>query len=175
MATVSIPLTQGKFALIDEEDFLLVGHLRWHVSNGYAYNRMGRIAMHRLVMGAAPEQIVDHINGNTLDNRRCNLRFATRSTNAANGQRNKGGSSKFKGVHFYKRDSRWTAQIKKDYKRIHLGYFDNEEDAARAYDEAAVALFGEYALVNFPDRLGEAPPSSRVPLQYIKESPNGRA
>jgi hypothetical protein len=99
-------------------------------------------------MDAKPGEIVDHINGNTMDNRRCNLRFATRSQNSGN-KRKVVAKSGFKGV--YKKQKvkpRWGAAIRKDGQQHFLGYYDTPEEAAMAYDKMAVDLFGEYACTN---------------------------
>ena len=111
-------------------------HLVWMWHNGYM-----------------PDEI-DHINGIRDDNRIENLRECTRSQNSANAPKRKSydgkiTSSKYKGVYWYKRYQKWKAQIGKDGKMIHLGYFDSERDAAKAYDSKAKELFGEFAAVNF--------------------------
>lgn len=92
---------------------------------------------------------VDHRNGDGLDNRRDNLRYATRARNTAN-RASVGGSSRFKGVSWSKRDKIWYANICVNYRTIYLGTYRNEEDAARAYDAAAKKYFGAFARPNFP-------------------------
>lgn len=108
--------------------------------------------IHRLawlyMTGALPEGQIDHINGVRSDNRFSNLREATNAENSRNG-RSRPGTSKYKGVSWFKRDSKWVAHIMKDAKSYNLGYFDDEEDAARAYDAAAVRMFGDFARLNF--------------------------
>ena len=100
--------------------------------------------MHALITGF-PE--TDHVNGNSLDNRRVNLREATRSQN--NWNRGKQlGSSRFKGITWDKRDKNWKAQIQVNYKRISIGRFTDEIEAAKAYDKAAMEHFGEFARTN---------------------------
>lgn len=106
--------------------------------------------LHRVIMNAPPGVEVDHINGDTLDNRRCNLRFATSTQQKCN-QRPRGGTSKYKGVGWHKRDRKWRAQITYHGKQISLGYFDGELGAAFAYDVAARILFGEFARLNFQE------------------------
>lgn len=91
---------------------------------------------------------VDHRNHNTLDNRRSNLRVCTNSQNCANKKKASGKSSGYKGVTWFKRDNCWKAQIKVNYRNIHLGYFDKEADAAAAYNKSAIRIFGEFALIN---------------------------
>lgn len=114
-------------------------------------NQGNRTALHRVILNAESKFEVDHINGNGLDNRRSNLRIATRQQNSAN--RVKGNfenaTSAFKGI--YKRgEKRWVAQITINNENRHIGSFDNEENAARAYDAAALEAFGEFAKLNFP-------------------------
>ena len=152
-----IPLTQGKFAIVDDEDFDIVNKYNWHIShprkNGYyarAYIGDGKyVYMHRIVMKAKTGQYLDHINRNGLDNRKCNLRFATYSQNAQNRFKRVGVTSKYKGVSFYKNCKRWRAEIHLNYKKYQIGYFGNEIEAAKAYDIKAKELFGEFARTNF--------------------------
>jgi hypothetical protein len=99
--------------------------------------------MHSLLTG---RPLVDHENGNGLDNRRCNLRSATHAENLRNTRKQSGTSSRFKGVCYHR--SRWVAYITFDYKQRHLGCFKREEDAAAAYDRAATELHGEFARTN---------------------------
>jgi hypothetical protein len=106
------------------------------------------IRLHRFLMDAPEGTQVDHINGDGLDNRRCNLRFATQAQNQANQRSARGSSSMFKGVGWFKQTKRWVARIKKDKKEYHLGYFDDEIKAAEAYDIKAKELFGEFAKLN---------------------------
>jgi hypothetical protein len=93
---------------------------------------------------------VDHINGDRTDYQKHNLRSATRSQNAANKRKRAGCSSKYKGVYWYSKSSKWKAQIEVNQHNKHLGYFIHEEDAAKAYDSAAIFYFGEFARLNFP-------------------------
>ncbi len=108
--------------------------------------------MHRFIIGVEDSKVhVDHINHDTLDNRKSNLRLCTHAENGRKQKKSqKGGSSKYKGVYKYS-DNRvkpFTAQIKFNYKRIHLGYFATEREAAIAYNKAALHYFGEFALLN---------------------------
>lgn len=165
MVTVSIPLTQNKFALIDEDDLALVSPYRWRVLKGkkakklYAYTGgypgVPALAMHRLIMNAPTDRDVDHINGDSLDNRRSNLRVATESENGANREPNRVNSSGYKGVTWQKNIGKWQAQIKCRGKNIYLGLYDDPANAALAYDSKALEVFGDFARLNFP-KTGEA-------------------
>lgn len=141
--------------LVDAENAPFVNQRRWSLStHGYAqasFADAGCTLAQRLIMGAQPFQIVDHVNGDKLDNRRSNLRFANKQENNANRRKNAGCSSRFKGVCLHTKNRNWNAYIKKDGKRKHIGCFQDEEAAARAYDAAARELFGEFAHLNFPD------------------------
>jgi hypothetical protein len=107
--------------------------------------------MHRFLTGALPGQVVDHINGDGLDNRRCNLRVCTHKQNVRNARPYKGKkTSKFRGVYFSAPTQKFKAQIMCSGVKINLGSFESEKSAAEAYDEAASKLFGEYARLNFP-------------------------
>ena len=159
-----IPLTgrhaRGKVALVDDEDYPLLSCFSWSAydkgSDGKYWYARGwdrlvesrrRVDMHRLVMGFPRGLEIDHRNGNGLDNRKDNLRVATAAQNQAN-QRSRRGASKYKGVH--KSEKGWRARLSFHQRKISLGYFDTEEEAARAYDETAKLLWGDFAKVNFP-------------------------
>ena len=158
-----IPLGRsGKHAIVDAQDFEALTSLAcWHVnSQGYARRsftramRCGEVKlpflMHRIVMGALGEQEVDHVNGNRLDNPRCNLRFATYAQNRMNIPKFHGKfASRFKGVTWHKQHQKWYACISINKTSKFLGLFAQEEDAARAYDIAAIEHFGEFARINF--------------------------
>jgi len=148
-----IQLTRGKFTLVDDEDYEWLNQWKWHYTHyGYAARRSERhviVLLHRLVLCAPKGSEVDHANGDRLDNRRVNLRFCTRSQNNAN-KRLTWGRSKYKGV-WLQQPGRWVSEAKKDGVKHRMGTYDTEEDAARAYDEAAKKLFGEFARLNFPD------------------------
>lgn len=162
-AEVYIPLSQGKVAVIDFEDFDLVRGMKWHANKGghglyYAVRNVPladgtRTAakMHRVITGCPPGLEVNHINGDGLDNRRQNLQVCTSQQNAwARCRKKNGTSSKYRGVLWSKQSKRWRARLMHNDKRLHLGYFNIEEDAARAYDTAAIKYFGEHAAPNFP-------------------------
>ncbi len=154
----TIPLTQGEFALIDDEDFELVSRHKWFClvdqKNGKRYAgtnvmRNGKqrgLSMHRLILEHHAAH-TDHKDGNGLNNQKENLRPATRAQNGQN--RNlQIHSAPFKGVSAYKDTGRWLAGIRVNKKLKYLGYFDDPVAAARAYDAAAVANFGEFARTN---------------------------
>lgn len=153
-----VKLTKWHTALYDTEDHdLIKGHL-WCVDakrgRSYAIRAIGPkkarrfVYMHRAVVKADDGLDVDHVNqSDGTDNRKNNLRVATRSQNNMN-QRPKQGASRFKGVHWHKQAGKWHAQIRFEGKRKSLGIFANEEDAARAYDRAAVEIAGPYAATN---------------------------
>lgn len=141
--------------LIDAADLPLVQGCYWQLHGGRNNYARGKIngrstGMHRIILGITdPKTQVDHINHDTLDNRRENLRIATPQQNSFN-QRSKGISG-FKGVGFCRRTGRWQAQITHNYKCHFLGRHATPEEAARVYDAEARKLFGEYAHLNFPE------------------------
>jgi len=152
-----IPLTQGKVALVDDEDFPFVSRYKWCVAkrgrNFYAVAQIAKgesVLMHALIMGEKPGCIRDHINGNGLDNRRSNLRFARHAQNMANRSTSKNNKCGFKGVRKHQRCDKFIAEIRKNGKRYYGGLFPTAEDAARAYDALAAKLHGEFARLNFP-------------------------
>ena len=154
-----IKLTQDKYAIIDDEDFKLVDQYKWHVlktsvNNYAATNAGGRknrkyILMHKLILDYFGFSDIDHINGNALDNRKQNLRICSRQQNIRNKKKcNKICSSQYKGVWFRKDTQKWSSEITVDYKKICLGCFVNEVDAAKAYNEVAREYFGKFAKLN---------------------------
>lgn len=151
--TKQISLTQGKFALVDDEDYDELMKYKWCFSSGYAIRRMPRpfsktIRMHRIIMKAQKNQEIDHINMDKLDNRRKNLRLCTHPQNHQNILKHKDNKTGFKGVTFYKNRNKFGARIKYNGIEIHLGLFVDSMDAARAYNEKALELFGEFANLN---------------------------
>lgn len=157
-----IPLTQGKVALVDDEDYEALSAHKWFarrtiygVDQIYAYRDRGRILMHREITQAIDGVFVDHQNHNTLDNRRCNLRLCTPSQNQANRRKMAGTSSVYKGVYWHKGKARWQAAIKVNGRHISIGRFKTAEAAALAYNAKASLYFGEFAFLNdIPDSRG---------------------
>lgn len=137
---------KDKYALVDDEDYELVSRFKWHLHSPrhleYArasLNKGVNVLMHRLLLPGYP--LIDHKDGNGLNNQRYNIRPATRAQNNRNRRKVNPGSSKFKGVCWSKTFNCWVVNIK-------LGDFQDEIEAARAYDQAAVKLFGEFASIN---------------------------
>lgn len=158
-----IPLTQGKFAMVDDVWFDYLNQWKWcyHKSrgdNGYAERgqwkdgKLDHIKMHRVVMGCKPYdgKEVDHRDDDGLNNQQYNLRVATDIQNSQNRRRQPNNTSGYKGVHFQKSNQKWVAYIGVNKKRIYLGLFTSKVKAARAYDAKALECFGEFAQLNFP-------------------------
>ena len=152
----AIPLTKGAVTVIDQADLPFVLGRSWYLKSErsrYAATKQTcapSILLHRHLLGVSGRALVDHINGDSLDNRRSNLRLSTTSLNAANKTMPRH-SSMFKGVCFDarpKRQSPWKAQIRVSGRLRLLGFFRTQEDAALAYDLAAIRFFGERAKTN---------------------------
>lgn len=148
-----IYLTTGEYALVDDCDFDKVSQFRWmHSGAGYAVTiRMigtKHVRMHRMILDAEPGQIIDHKDGNKLDNRRSNIRFCTSQQNQANMGKPITNSSGYKGVYRNKKDGLWYVRISVGNKRIWVGCFKDVRKAAIAYNEAALMYHGEFARLN---------------------------
>ena len=152
-----IPLTRGKFAIVDAEDYESLDRYKWHANKGsrtyYARSRKNgkMIRMHRVITNAPKGLVVDHINHNGADNRKKNLRICTYAENSHNRRCGRRGSSKYKGVSRCKKKELFLACIRCDGKHYHLGRFKSEIAAAKAYDKKARELFGQFAYLNFPE------------------------
>ena len=160
-----IQLTQGQVALVDDEDYERVSQFKWHALFFPKYANGGRfmaarscrllevprtVLLHRFVMDAQHGQIIDHIDGNPLNNQRGNLRFASHCENGRNNLYllQKHNTSGFRGVSWNKHKNKWSAQIKFGGKQSYLGVFTDKLEAAKAYNEAAKKYHGEFATLN---------------------------
>lgn len=153
----TIPLTNSTLvALVDDEDYDRVMQYKWSLSSGSCTskhtNHVGiryTIHLHRVVMNCEiikDRRIIDHVNGNILDNQKLNLRFCTRSQNSIN--RKSSSKYGFRGITYCNKVKAFYARIKVDKKRIGLGKFDTAVDAAKAYNTAAIKYHKEFAQLN---------------------------
>ena len=138
-------------ALIDLGDIEKVGKYRWYATEKGYVKSQNNLRLHRLVMNATEDYLVDHINRNPLDNRKSNLRMCTQAENSRNVGVSQANTTGFKGVYFEKLNNKYRARIKYNGKRISLGCYENAVDAAIAYDKKAIELFGDFAYTNFPN------------------------
>lgn len=152
-----ILLTQGKIAIVDDEDYDRLMQYKWCYSStiGYAVSReridgvKHSLLMHRMVMNAPKELVTDHINMNKLDNRKVNLRLCTRSENNRNMSPTRlNNKSGYKGVYKPRDSEKWACNIRKDNVSRYLGVFESKHDAARMYNFWAIDMFGEFANLN---------------------------
>lgn len=161
MKVISIPVRKPRYkifgkltdnVLVDDADYEYLKNFKiWISANGYPVTKFEgkEVRLSRLLLSPIPEgKEVDHIDRDILNTQRSNLRVATRSQNNANNSKRTGTTSIYKGVYFNKFASKWHAQITKDNRPIHLGYFNTEIEAARARDKVALELFGEFANLN---------------------------
>lgn len=147
-----IKLSNGGYTLVDTKDYEFLKQWNWYKCLGYVhrmdYKNRKVIIMHRVIMNTPNNKDTDHINMNGLDNRRKNLRIASRSQNSMNKLKQKNNTSGYKGVLLVKALSKypkkWVAKIQKDYKVYHLGYFKTAKEASLAYGRKAKELFGEF-------------------------------
>lgn len=160
--TASVDVGYGKRAVFDLADIPIIAGKRWALNRHqskltlYAvhnstdeHGRFRSLGMHRLILGVDDGVLVDHKDGDGLNNRRANLRPCTHAQNMFNRRLPRNNRSGFKGVYWHK--NRWYAKIQVDRKNIHLGAFTDVEQAAHAYDRAARIHFGEFARLNFPE------------------------
>lgn len=156
---MDIALGKGHVAVIDDEDANLVAGFKWYpmtvegkvYAAGWKHMPPGRffVHLHRLIANAQPGELIDHVDRDSLNCRRSNLRRGTRQQNSQNrGPARKLCTSRYKGVFLCRQTGRYRARICHNMKQIYLGYFDREEDAARAYNAKAAELFGEFAYLN---------------------------
>lgn len=153
-----IPLTQGKFAIVDDADYEHLMQWKWcfhkyamrteHLGMFNGKKKQKWIGMHSFIMDTPNGMQTDHINGNKLDNRRANLRMCSSAENKRNRPKYSNGLSKFKGVMRIKNSDKWKASICVNSKPFYLGLFKNEYDAAQAYNFAAYEFYGEFANFN---------------------------
>jgi hypothetical protein len=153
----TIPLTNSDLvAFVDDADYDHLLRFTWFISDkGYAIGNAcinglyKTIRMHCVIMRAKG---IDHRDTNRLNNQRANLRIATQSQNSGNqkilARKTHNSKSKYKGVSWSSASQKWRTQIVYMYKHIHLGYFHNEQEAAKAYNAKAIELFGEFARIN---------------------------
>lgn len=153
---------RGKVVLVDDDDFERLSKYSWYCSlrgEGYAARtdkstgKQRTVLMHREITGAKKGQLVDHINRNKLDNRKCNLRICSHEENSRNiSKRKVRTTSKYKGVYFCKQKGLYMARINNSGQGVYLGYYEKEEDAAYYYNEHAKVVYGEFAALNkLPD------------------------
>lgn len=155
-----IQLTQGQITFVDDNDFPLLSQFNWYADKRENTSYAARIFkdadgikrkvyMHRLILGEIDKYLhIDHIDGNGLNNVRENLRIVTRSQNQMNSIAHKKRGSKYKGVSFFKPAKKWRARIMINRVEKHIGYFDSQELAAAAVNEAYKIHFGEFARAN---------------------------
>ena len=154
-----IPLTRGRVAIVDDDDFVVLSAYRWtYATRGYAIRTAlpgdnhawgtSSAIMHRQIVNAPRGMDVDHVNGDRLDNRRANLRICTRSENLRNVGRRPTNTSGLKGAAWDRYTSSWKASIRAFGRHIHLGRFKTAEEAAGMYDAAALIFHGDFARPN---------------------------
>lgn len=158
---LEVPLPCGRSALVDAEDESLIRGYRWASHEGSrattryvrasvrsADGKWTYVLMHRLILAVGPGVVVDHVNHDGLDNRRANLRVCSLTQNNGNRRLNRNNRSGFKGVYRDTRPGKWRAVLRVNGRARTLGRYASPEEAAKAYDEAAIAHFGEFALTN---------------------------
>jgi hypothetical protein len=169
-----IDLGEGEWTIVEAGDYYRLSKFKWYVNGTgkklYAVRsvktgplRTRMTSLHREIMNPPDGLVVDHRNRNSLDNRRANLRLATYAENNVNKQKRRNSVSRYIGVCLEKRTGRWEARIWQQGKGIRLGRFNNEIEAAKAYDEAAKRYRGEFACLNFPESADSPASPSATP------------
>ncbi len=153
-----ISLTQGQFAIVDADMYDYLSQWKWYTKKKkytyYAVRNIGKspnqrqVFMHHEILNCIIGKEVDHINNRGYDNRRINIRCCTHTQNNQN--RHNTSPHHYKGISWNKDHKKWLVRIQHNGKAIHIGYYDNDIEAARAYDKNALELFGEFAYLNFP-------------------------
>ena len=156
-----IQLTQGKVALVDDEDYEYLNQWKWclrgtglgkfYAIRGFSKSKKsnkGSISLHRQLMKPEKGYVIDHLDGNTLNNQKHNLRICTQSQNCSNQKISKSNTSGYKGVIYSQPSNKYYARITFNKKFLHLGSYIDPKDAARAYNEAAIKYHGEFANLN---------------------------
>lgn len=157
----AIKLTQGKIALVDDQNYDWLNQWKWCARRGHgtfyavrnvsvAKGKREAQYMHRKILGlhSGDKQQTDHIDGNGLNNQRANLRFCTAAQNIQSSRKWKFGVSIYKGIFWRRNDRKWQTQIRVNKKLVHVGLFSSEIEASKAYDAAALKYFGEFAFTN---------------------------
>jgi len=186
--TAEVELTKGQTCIIDAEDVPRVKTHRWYAyynpntKSYYAQTNIRKggkqtsLKLHRFIMQPQKDQQVDHINHNTLDNRKQNLRLCTHQQNHFNQKptksyNGKACTSKYKGVSWNKLHMKWQVHISINGTLKRLGHFDDEEEAAREYDAMAVRVYGRYALTNFPTKQPKTVDDWLHPIKHTTTTP----
>ena len=171
-----IPITRGEVAIVDDENFKELSQYKWYLMDGFAgrtvkeNDKQTTIYMHRVVLDAPKGLSVCHLNGNKLDNRRENLCLVKDSIRTDKKKKNASHSSQYRGVYWTKDKKIWTAEIEVNKKHLRLGYFEDEKEAAIAYDKAAYEYYGPLAQTNFEPSAQKSPHQAS---NFLKQPSNG--
>lgn len=152
----TIKLNKGYETIVDDDVYEWASKNKWKYNQGYVIRSKwpnSSYRLHRLIMNASKGIYVDHIDGNPLNNLRSNLRLCSNAENGRNQKLHKNNTSGYKGVHWSKLNKKWKVEIKINYKNKFIGLYNTKEDAAKAYNEAALKYFGEFARLN---KIGES-------------------
>lgn len=152
LAHKTMKTVNGDIFIIDYDDYETVSRFRWYLDRkqGYILTGNGKTTtrLHRLILKAPDGMVVDHIDGNPLNNTKVNLRICTQKENCCNRRKIKKSSSIFKGVHYLKAEDNWQAYIVCNHRKKHIGVFNSEKMAAIAYNKEAAKQFGQFARLN---------------------------